>query len=208
MSMKKSAFTLIELLCVITIIALLAGLVFPVLQRVTDKADVTKCMNNLRQIGMSVNLYAADHNNTLPYIETSPDAPVYPDEFKALPMAEVLKPYGVSAAVLTCPSDLKARLNFEGSDATKGKSFFETKGTSYEWRPLYDGESSEAPKVYTPRGTFNVPMKRIRLALDYVNQGRAPHQITEGESSTYNTLRGDGSVTTVSLNVADAASFK
>ena len=203
-SLATTAFTLIELLCVISIIALLAGLLFPAVARVTDHADNIKCLNNLKQIGASVNLYAAEHNNTLPTIETAPENPVYPEDVKAKPIGEVLGPYGVSEAVLKCPADLKAKLNYAEGGKAQGKSYFEEKMTSYEWRPLFDGELVNAPKIYTPRGTFNVPMNRVRLLLDYCNAGEAPHQRVEGISSSYNSLQADGSVRSQSLIKAEA----
>lgn len=195
----RRAFTLIELICVISIIALLASLLFPVIGRIMDSADSTKCANNLRQVGASVNLYAAEHNNTLPVIETSPDDPVYPEEAKARPMGEVLGPYGVTEEVLKCPADVKSKLNYKEGAAEKGSSFFAEKGTSYEWRPHFDGEPANAPKIYTPRGNFNVPLNRVRLALDFVNGGEAPHQRTP-TGSAYNTLLGDGAVRTLTIN--------
>ena len=199
--MKDRGFTLIELISVIAIIALLAGLIFPVFGRVMDNADTTKCLSNLKQIGASINLYCADHNNTLPFIETDPTNPVYPEGTKVEPIGEVLKPYGVTPGVLTCPADLKAKLNYT-KNAEDGKSFFEEKKTSYEWRPTFDGELVNAPKIYTPRGSFNVPMNRIRLLVDFVNAGEAPHQRTP-EASSYNSLQADGSVRTLGISKAE-----
>jgi prepilin-type N-terminal cleavage/methylation domain-containing protein len=63
---KKSAFTLIELLIVIAIIALLAGLLFPVVAGVLAQSRATKCGKNLRQLATTALLYAADHEMTLP----------------------------------------------------------------------------------------------------------------------------------------------
>lgn len=54
-------FTLVELLVVIAIIAILAALLLPGLAAAKESARTTRCLNNLRQLGLGVTLYAADH---------------------------------------------------------------------------------------------------------------------------------------------------
>ena len=66
MKTKTSAFTLIELLVVITIIAILAGIAFPVFNTVTERANQTKDLSNIRQIGVALKLFAADNNGSFP----------------------------------------------------------------------------------------------------------------------------------------------
>lgn len=62
------AFSLIELLVVVAIIALLIAILLPNLSNAREKARVSTCLSNLRQIGIATNAYFADGEADLPWI--------------------------------------------------------------------------------------------------------------------------------------------
>src|SRR5436305_9431787 len=65
-ALRARAFTLIELLTVMAIIAILASLLLPALSQGKARAQRIQCTNNLRQIGLAFHMFAHDHNNAFP----------------------------------------------------------------------------------------------------------------------------------------------
>ncbi len=64
--MKQRGFTLIELLVVIAIIAILAAILFPIFAKARAAAMASGCESNLKQIGIAMNMYASDNEETYP----------------------------------------------------------------------------------------------------------------------------------------------
>ena len=79
---RASAFTLVELLVVIGIIAIMISILFPALNKVRDKARTVKCASNLRQLYHFCAMFAQDNKGHLPrpgineVVRTDPNQPV------------------------------------------------------------------------------------------------------------------------------------
>lgn len=64
---KKRAFTLVELLVVISIIAILAAMLLPALWRAREEASRARCKSNLKAIGLALHMYAGDYGEYFPW---------------------------------------------------------------------------------------------------------------------------------------------
>ena len=165
------AFSLIELLVVIGVIGILISLLMPALSRAKGKANDTKCISNLRQIGIALTIYADEYQGKLPFAERRPTNPVNPTN--VLPrIVDVLSNYVAGTMVIfRCPRDRFG--------------FFEKEGSSYEWNYQANGQPIVLPGTIAgiPR-----PAVKARLMYDYENfhPGRT--------NGTKNVLHGDGHV--------------
>jgi len=171
-----NGFTLVELLAVITIIAMLAGMISPSLQRVRAKAETSACQSNLRQIGTAVWLYVPDNGNKFPSIN-NPWGKQYFTNEGATNLLGALGPYGLTAKAIACPADLRSK-----------DSYYRKYTNSYEFPPFASDEEA-APgtaTIYTGDSTFEIPFRRLTLALDAAN--------VHSDGYGYNGIRADNTV--------------
>lgn len=99
---RRPAFTLIELLIVISIISILAAILFPVFNRARESARRTSCLSNTRQISLGFMQYFQDHDERFPLTKSLVDGV----EIKDLPWAQgSMQPYLKSTQILRCPND-------------------------------------------------------------------------------------------------------
>lgn len=117
--MVGKAFTLMEIVVSIAIIATLSAVIFPAFAQARSRAQQSACASNLRQLSCAALQYAADHEGLLPLTSHSGTASSW---------ATTLNPYGAVQALRVCPSDPLASMRSAQA------------GSSYAWNENLLGE--------------------------------------------------------------------
>lgn len=125
---KYRAFTLIELLTVISVISLLLSISVPAINKVKQKAKSTKCQANLHAVSAAFRMYLDEYQDFMP---PACRLPSFQDKSG---IAEFLKPFLSAPESLECPADsAQKRLD-------SNRKYFETELSSYEYNDRVGGK--------------------------------------------------------------------
>lgn len=173
---RRTAFSLIELLIVVGIIAIIAAVLFPVFAQVRGKARSAACLSNMKQIGIGLMMYAQDYEETYPSVIFDYYCSPMGDSFGGptsgnsgtgfCPWQQLIQPYLKSWDVLLCPSS-SLRERFTASD---GRSYFNVSNGNYT---INQGFGYRAP-----RGTSVITLSSLDHPADIVFATDATDQST------------------------------
>jgi prepilin-type processing-associated H-X9-DG protein/prepilin-type N-terminal cleavage/methylation domain-containing protein len=163
--MARKAFTLVELLVVIGIIALLIGLLLPALSTARQQAQAVDCLSNLRQMVIAVHSYADAYNGQYPIAYYSDLSPTQMVSFnwdftvtRALPSGRVTVTPGIlwqgstNAQIQQCPS-------FSGNSNAPNDPY-----TGYNYNDSFIGGGQSGPTTAAP-AKLNQVHRPSRCAL-------------------------------------------
>jgi len=152
-------FTLVELLVVLSIIGVLASIIFPVLARAKDRAYLTQCTSNARQIGIAVKLYMQDYGDYFPYARTVDSGGSLAE---APTLKTVLESYVENSQIWQCPSWLAEHGALLAPSRSMWRSYDSTYGYNAfpDWPDSLCGKSLSAvpnpaavPEVWCASGS-------------------------------------------------------
>ncbi len=167
------AFTLIEMLVVVAIIALLLGIMMPSLREVRRISKKTVCQKNLDQIGLGLHAYLLTHKETFPYAARLPSWEVEEaiiagrKPWLSLPVA--LKRELGTTDVFACPADRNTMCKpgdegIQPDEEIPTDRYFEHEGTSYEWESTLNGQTLgfKLIRVYSSPGWDDAKRGRVK----------------------------------------------
>ncbi len=163
------AFTLVEMLVTLAVIAILASLLLPAFAKTKESGRAAACLGNLHQIGLALQMYVDENRNHMPVMYDFPltNAPATPTNSIDTVLAAQLG----SPRVLRCPSD--------------NQQLFELTRSSYAWNILVNGQNADHLKI------FGMDLMGTKVVLVY---DKASLHQTLGSSRAVNFLYADGHI--------------
>jgi len=164
---NKKAFTLVELLVVISIISMLIAILLPALNKAKALAVRVKCASNLKQIHTAMNIYSDDNDNFYP----AGDDPVNPPNWLWMGRGFRLfvEPYlgmekgAKNAGVLICPADKVSTNKYEGTSYAYSLAFYHSPQQIDSLSQKSDQFGTAIPTIPQKVGTAKTPDKKIMI---------------------------------------------
>lgn len=127
---KQTFFTLIELLVTIAIIAILASLLLPALNKMRDKAKLIFCSSNMKQQGTIVAMYLFDYKGIM-WTDISQAGAVIPDSRHGIAYFTLLTPYLIEGTGYDSDSNLKKATNVFQCPSEISHTYYRSYGGNY-----------------------------------------------------------------------------
>ena len=137
----RRAFTLVELLVVITIVGLLATLLIPSFSRAQQIAHRGVCQTHLHNVAIAMTMYLEDSADRMPVAAAMPSLKLNDEPA----IADVLQPYLSAVDPLQCPADLD-------------RPFWQTEGSSYAYNTNLGGRTTDEGFLARRLGANRMPV--------------------------------------------------
>jgi prepilin-type N-terminal cleavage/methylation domain-containing protein/prepilin-type processing-associated H-X9-DG protein len=174
-------FTLIELLVVIAVIAVLAGMLLPVLSRARTEAHKTACAGNLRQIGIAFNTYGNAYEGFFPCAQD----PVSASPFYWLWMGRGWRPFlspfiqrdvdSDDPSIFYCKSDPEADKLYDSTSYAYSMCFYHAPSQIDAMSQTSDTYSNPQPPIGQRASSVGSPQRKILAGEWTSNHHRVPN---------------------------------